>query len=152
MKFDQTIRTGARESMQPVDVLRHHQQELPRFLKPNECTMNGIRLSSAKSIPSFKLIVPMFDSRRFRRHEILIINWLTSGPHTLRSAKIGNSAASRNTGAGKNQRPLRSPKIADEIGGRIMNAGGTWCSGHLTSPASFIQAAPNTTGVRCYDT
>src|SRR5438477_11767957 len=73
--------------------------------------MNSVRPGVAEGVSPFELIIPVLDSRRFRCHEILKINRLPSGPDTLRPTEIRNSAYSRNTGAGKDERLLRSTEI-----------------------------------------
>jgi hypothetical protein len=103
MQLDQPIRTCARERVQAIDILSYNHQYLPRVLEPGDGVMDGIGPCSSKSIPALELVIPMLDPRRFRGHEVLEINRLPPRPDTLRTTKIGNAAAGRNSGAGKDQ-------------------------------------------------
>ena len=66
--------------------------------------MHRVRSCIAKGISSFEFVVPMFDPRCFRCHEVLEINGLASRPDALRSAKIRDTAAGGNTGTGEDER------------------------------------------------
>ena len=75
---------------------------LPAFSSADDRAMSGVRLRVPKPLPALQLVIPMFDPRRFRSHEILEVNRLPPFPDALGSAKIGDSTAGRNSGAGEN--------------------------------------------------
>ena len=69
----------------------------------------------AKRRPSLKFVVPMLDSSRFRRHEILVIHGLAAGPNAIRPPEIRNSASSRYSGPGKDHYPVRFSNVFDQF-------------------------------------
>ena len=76
--------------------------------------MHHIGSRATEGIPAFQFVIPMFDPRCFRTHEIVEINGLTPGPDTLRTAKIRNPTVSRNAGSGENQGLLSGAKVIGE--------------------------------------
>ena len=82
--------------------------------------MNSIRPRVAKCFARFELVIPMLNPRSFRGHEILKVNRLPSRPHTVRAAEIRNAATGGNSGAGEDQRLLRSSQVIGEGHGRII--------------------------------
>ena len=114
VEFDQAFRGGAGEAMQTVNVLGDHGAEFSGFFQTDDGVMNGVGPGVAKRVSPFQLVIPMLDSRRFRRHEILIVDRLPPGPDTLRPAEIRDAAVRRDAGAGEDQRLLRGSEIVGE--------------------------------------
>ena len=114
VEFDEAFRAGAGKTMQSVDVLCNDGAKFPRALQTHDRVMNGVWFRVAKSIPRFKFVFPVLDSGVFRSHEILKVNRLSSGPDALRSAEIRDAAASRDSGAGEDQRLLGRTEVFGE--------------------------------------
>ena len=114
VEFDQPFRAGAGQTVEAVNVLRDDATESPRPFQADDGIMNFVRSGVAESVSSFELVIPMLQARRFRRHEILIIDWLSPCPDTLRPAKIRNATAGGNAGAGENQRLRRSAEVVGQ--------------------------------------
>ena len=51
--------------------------------------MDRVRPCRSESVSAFEFVIPMFDSRRFRAHEILEVNGLPSGPPPCGPRKSG---------------------------------------------------------------
>jgi hypothetical protein len=116
VELDQTIRVYPGKRVKSVNVLRHDQENLAGFFQSNDGVVRGIRLRCAKAIPPLQLVIPVFDARRFRRHEILEVNRLAPSPDALRSAEIRDPARSRNARARKDQGLSRSAEVIGENG------------------------------------
>jgi hypothetical protein len=115
VEFDETFRTRAGKAMQSVDILRNDGSQFRRAFQTHDRVMNGVWPRVSKCVPRFKFVVPVLEARALRSHEILKVNWLPSGPDTLRSAKIRNAAASGDSGAGEDEHLLRSAEMVGEI-------------------------------------
>ena len=111
MEFNKNFRAGTGETMQSVDVLGENGAKLPRAFQANDRVMDVVRPGEPEHRPSFKLIIPVLDSRRFRGHEILEVNGPPASPYTLRPTEIRNAAAGRNTGTGEDERPMRRANV-----------------------------------------
>ena len=106
MQLDEPLRARAGEAMQAIDVLRDDGAELAGSLKPNDGVMHGVWLRIAERVAAFKLVIPVLDPRRFRGHEVLVIDRLTSLPDALRPAKIRDTTAGGDPGPGKDEGAL----------------------------------------------
>ena|SRR5437773_6815713 len=93
VKFYEAFRAGAGKPVQTVDILSDNRKEFPCLFQPDDGVMNRVGPGVAEGISPFELIIPMLDSRRFRRHEVLEIDGLPAGPDTLRATEIRNAAA-----------------------------------------------------------
>ena len=91
VQFNQAVGTGSCFCMQPVDVLSKNHQKLPGTFQFYCRVMNCVRMRVTKDLPAFQLGIPMFYSRRFRTHEIVVVNGFAPRPYTLRATEIGNS-------------------------------------------------------------
>ena len=93
VEFYEAFRAGAGEAMQAVDILSNDRMQSPGLFQTDDGVMNCVGLGVAEGISPLELVIPMLDSRRFRCHEIVEIDGLPAGPHTLRSPEIRNAAA-----------------------------------------------------------
>ena len=91
--FDHLAGRVASLLMQAVDILCDNRAEFSGFFQADDRMMNGVGLGVAEGISAFELVIPMLDSRRFRRHEVLEIDGLPAGPDALRATEIRNAAA-----------------------------------------------------------
>ena len=115
MQFHQPLCARAGERVQSIDILRHHHQDLARFFQRDDRVMNSVRPRISKPIPTFQLVIPMLDPRRFRSEKILEVNRLPFFPDTLRPAKIRDAAAGRNPSAGEDERFSRGTQSRHQI-------------------------------------
>jgi hypothetical protein len=111
VKFDQPFNAGAGKAMKAIDILCDNSPDFPGPLQADNCSMNGIWLRIAKRVMAFQLVIPVFDPRCFRCHEIVEEDRLAPCPDTLRTSKIGNATTSGDSGSGKDQRLLRCSEI-----------------------------------------
>ena len=101
VKLDKPLGARAGDTVQTVNVLREDSSQLPGPFQSDDGVMDRVRPCRSESVSAFEFVIPMFDSRRFRAHEILEVNGLPSGPHAVRAAKVGDAAGSGDTGSGE---------------------------------------------------
>lgn len=150
VEFNQPVRAGAGKAMEAINVLRDDAAEFSRPFQTDDGIMNGVRPGVAEGISPFELVIPMLYSRRFRGHEILVVDRLSARPDTLRTAKIRNPAARGNAGAGEDERLLRSPEVVGKSHPSKYPITVTSAQYRISSagPAGIPRIVPNTKMVR----
>src|SRR3989442_5651925 len=115
MQLHQAFSRSAGPRMEAINVLRDYRGDFASLFQANNCFVNGVWLRIAESRPGLQLVIPMLDARCFRTHEVVIIHRLPARPDAVRPAKIGNTAASGNTGPRKKQDLLPQTQARDKF-------------------------------------
>src|SRR6267378_501759 len=93
VQFDQPVSSGPGAPVQTVDILCDDRHDSAGAFQLNNRSVGCIRLRVPKRCPCLKLVIPMFDARLLRAHEIMIINGLSSLPDTVWTAKVWDATA-----------------------------------------------------------
>ncbi len=76
--------------------------------------MCRIRVRVAEGRPALELVVPMFDARCFRPHEIVVVDGLPPFPDAIWPPEIRNAAAGRYARSGEDQQSLGPLQKVDQ--------------------------------------
>jgi len=121
MEFDEALGTCSGLAVQAVNVLGDNATDFARVFEAHDRLVDHIRSRAQKTFAAFKFVIPMLDPGRFRTHEILIIDRLTSRPDAVGTAKIGDTAFGGNAGAGENDGLRGIAQVIRQVHGLIMS-------------------------------
>ena len=115
VQFDKTCRARPGKRVETINVLGHDRSELVRFLEADDRAMDVVRLRISERVPILELVIPVLDPRGFGSHEVVVVNRLAFRPDAIRAAKVGNTAAGRNSCAGKDERAARRTQVIGQL-------------------------------------